>query len=320
MRLPAHLLACIGHTPLIGLNRVAGGLPVEIAVKLEYLNPSGSIKDRIAVRMIEDAERTGALRPGMRIVEASTGNTATSLAFVGAIQGYRVQLFVPRKAHSEERLRIIQAFGATVTTVGEVEPSQAAACGLHGSVVEVTPRLRCLELERSSSDVWWARQFSNPSNAAAHAEGTGREILDQTGGRADAFVASIGTCGTLIGVAEALRARNPDVLIVAVEPRSSPVIKDGKLTVPIIDGISGGLLAYMVEHRVADRIIHVSQPEAIAMAHRLCEEEGLFCGLSSGANVVAALHVARELKAGSRVVTVLPDSRDRYLFTEQLTT
>jgi cysteine synthase A len=243
------------------------------------------------------------------------------LAFVGAIKGYRVRLMVPGSAASEERLRIMRSYGAIVTEV-DISGSgdDKSEGGLHGSVVEKTPRKVCLELEQSSSNVWWARQFSNPSNVAAHAEGTGREILAQTGGRVDAFVAAIGTCGTVIGVAQALRERNPDVLIVAVEPRTSPAIKDGKLTVPIIENISGGLLAEMVEDKVADRIIHIDQGDAIEMAHRLAEEEGLFCGLSSGANVVAALQIAHELGQGKCVATVLADSRDRYLFTEKLTT
>lgn len=322
MQIAEHVLSLIGHTPLVRLNRVARDVEAEVVVKLEYLNPSGSIKDRIALRMIEDAERAGTLRSGMEIVEASTGNTATALAFVGAVKGYRVHLFVPSIAASEERLRILKTYGATVTPV-DISGSgdDKSTGGLHGSIVEKLPRQRCLELERSSPDkVWWARQFSNPSNVAAHAEGTGRELIDQTGGRVDAFAAAIGTCGTLIGVAQTLRRHNPAVQIVAVEPRTSPVIKDGKLTIPIIPGISGGLLAEMVDRKVAQRIIHVDQAEAIEMAHRLCEEEGLFCGLSSGANVVAALRVARELGRGQRVATLLVDSRDRYLFTEKLTT
>lgn len=323
-----NMLSLIGNTPLVRLNRIGRDLEAEIAVKCEYLNPSGSIKDRIALRMIEDAEKAGILRPGMEIVEGSTGNTATALAFVGAIKGYPVRLFVPVNAASEERLRIMKAYGATVVEVDvsldiSGTPNAKSSGALHGSVVEKTPRQRCLDLERSSSNVWWARQFSNPSNVAAHADGTGREILEQTDGKVDAFVAAIGTCGTLIGVAQTLRAHDPGVRIIAVEPRDQPVIKDGKLTVKVTDeniNVAGGLLAEMVEKKVAQRIIQVGQAEAIEMAHRLCEEEGLFCGLSSGANVVAALQVARELKPSQRVVTLLVDSRDRYLFKETLTT
>jgi cysteine synthase A len=325
MSITSSLLSLIGNTPMVRLNRVARDVEAEVLVKIEYLNPSGSIKDRIALRMIEDAERAGILRPGMEIVEGSTGNTATALAFVGAIKGYKVHLFIPTNAASEERLRIMKAYGAVVTLVDvpagwSPGPSTGA---LHGSIVEKTPRQMCLDLEKSRSDVWWARQFSNPSNVAAHADGTGKEILEQTGGKLDAFVAAIGTCGTLIGVAKTLRANDPGVRIVAVEPQDQPVIKDGKLVAEATDtniNIAGGLLKEMVDSKVADRVIQVSQDDAIAMAHRLSEEEGFFCGLSSGANVFAALQIARELGKGHRVVTVLVDSRDRYLFKEKFTT
>ena len=167
-------LSLIGHTPMVRLTRVARDVEAEVLVKIEYLNPSGSIKDRIALRMIEDAERAGTLRPGMEIVEASTGNTATALAFVGAVKGYRVHLFIPNNAASEERLRIMKAYGAVVTMVdvsvdASGTPIAQSAGALHGSVVEKTPRQRCLDLEKSRSDVWWARQFSNPSNVARSA-------------------------------------------------------------------------------------------------------------------------------------------------------
>ena len=321
MQIVTDLLSLIGNTPLVRLDRIGGDAGAEVVVKAEYLNPSGSIKDRIALRMIEDAERAGVLRPGTEIVEASTGNTATSLAFIGAVKGYRVHLFIPANAASEERLRIMKTYGARVTRVDLTGTGDdRSAGGLHGSIVEKAPRRKCRELEQARDDVWWARQFSNPSNVAAHADGTGREIIEQTGGEVDAFVAAIGTCGTLIGVARALRVHNPDVRIIAVEPRTSPAIVDGKLAEPIIEGISGGLLAEMVDKKIADEIVRIDQAEAVGMAHRLCEEEGLFCGLSSGANVVAALRIARELGPGRRVATILPDSRDRYLFTEQLTT
>jgi cysteine synthase A len=318
------LLSLIGRTPMVRLARVAGDVGAEVLVKLEYLNPSGSIKDRIALRMIEEAERAGTLRNGMEIVEASTGNTATALAFVGAVKGYRVHLFIPAAAASEERLRIMKAYGAEVTFTdepGAQSPADAGG-GLHGSVVENVPRQWCLDLERGAPGrVWWARQFCNPANADAHEFGTGREIVTQCDGRVDAFVAAIGTCGTLIGVARALRAANPAVHIAAVEPKSSPLIQNGRLAKPVHNpAIAGGLLSDLVEQKTAQEILLVSQDEAIDMTHRLCREEGLFCGLSGGANVVAALRIARQLKPGQRVVTVLPDNRDRYLFKEQFTT
>ncbi|MDQ7793301.1 MAG: cysteine synthase family protein [bacterium] len=314
------VLDLIGNTPMVRLARLTDGVGAEVLVKLEYLNPSGSIKDRIALRMIDDAERSGRLRPGMRVVEASTGNTATALALVGAVKGYPVTLYVPGSAASEERLRICRSYGAEVVSVDVDGAAHAAGSkGVHGGIAELVPRQICRD-EEARGNTWWARQFSNPSNVAAHRETTGREILEQTGGRVDAFVAAVGTAGTLVGVAQAVRAANPSVRIVAVEPENSRSIKDGKLRVPVIEGISGGILREMFEQRVADQVVVADEAEAITTAYRLAREEGLFCGLSSGANVLAALRVARELGPGQRVVTVLVDSRDRYLFEQRLTT
>ncbi len=320
MNIARSVLELIGNTPMVRLNSVAKGALAEVDAKLEYLNPSGSIKDRIALRMIEDAEREGFLKPGMVIVEASTGNTATALAFVGAAKGYRVRLYVPNMAASEERMRILKAYGVELVIVDLFE-AEGSSGGLHGSIVELAPRQRCLEEERKDPNVWWARQFSNPANSGAHADTTAKEILSQTEGKIDAFVTAIGTCGTVVGVARALRSHNPGIQIVAVEPRTSPAVDEsGKMIIPVIEGVTGGLLLEMVESKIVDRIIRVDQDDAIAMAHRMAQEEGIFCGLSSGANVVAALQVAKLLGPFKRVVTLCVDSRDRYLFKEQLTT
>lgn len=316
------MLQLIGNTPMVRLNKAAGDVRADILVKLEYLNPSGSIKDRIALQMIEQAEREGRLRPGMEIVEASTGNTAAALALVGAVKGYPVRLFVPETT-SEERLKLLESYGARITPVELRLQDAPANAGLHGSVVEIVPRQRCLEEERKRPDkVWWARQFSSAGNSGAHTDTTAREIIEQTDGELDAFVAAVGTGGTVVGVARALRAHVPSARIVAVEPKNMAVIKDGKLTTPVVPGITGGLMLEMLEEGLTDQVLQVDEREAIEMAHRLAEEEGLFCGLSSGANVVGALQVARELELGlgHRVVTLLVDSRDRYLFNETLTT
>ena len=202
MDISSHMLSRIGNTPLVRLSRVARDIDAEVLVKVEYVNPSGSLKDRLALRMIEDAEREGKLRPGMEIVEASTGNTATSLAFVGAVKGYPVHLFIPSNAVSEERLKIMKAYGATVTAVQVSADEDKSKGGLHGSIVEKTPRQVCLDLEQSSPNVWWARQFSNPGNAAAHADGTGREIIEQADGRVDAFVAAMNVKARSLGMAD----------------------------------------------------------------------------------------------------------------------
>ncbi len=308
---------------MIRLKRVTKSIESEVCVKLEYLSPSGSIKDRMALRMIEDAEKSGRLKKGMKIVEASTGNTATALAMVGAAKGYQVAVYIPSSAESEERARIIKSFGAEVVLVEIDDPNNEflKSKGIHGAVAEVIPRQVCLAAEKAEPDkIWWARQFSNPSNVAAHRETTGQEILEQTDGKVDVFVTALGTGGTLTGVSQALRAHNPKVRIVAVEPKHSRTIQNGKLKIPIIEGVSGGIMLELDQKKIADEIVAVDEDDAIHMAHRLAEEEGLFCGLSSGGNVFAALQVAKTLGPGKRVVTLLVDHRDRYLFRERWTT
>ena len=312
----------IGNTPMVRLQRLTKDIEAEVLVKVEYLNPSGSIKDRVALRMIRDAEREGHLKAGMEIIEATTGNMGAALAFVGAACGYPLTMYVPKSVLSEERIRLCQAYGAKVVRVDieDVIHDSTFPKGVHGSRVELIPRRVCLQRERADKNVWWARQFSNPSNKLAHKDGTGAEILKQTDGHIDAFITALGTGGTLLGVAEALREANCKAKIVAVEPEGHRTIVDGKLTLPIIEGVSGGLMKEIVDRNIVDEVISVNEEAAIQTAHQLAEQEGLFCGLSSGANVYAALQIARRLKKGQRVVTILVDSRDRYLFTERLTT
>lgn len=243
MKIADSVLELIGSTPMVRLKKVTKGIDAEVVAKLEYLNPSGSIKDRIALRMVEDAEKQGKLKPGMKIIEASTGNTATSLALVSAVKGYDVAVYIPSSANSDERTRIIKCYDAEVVPVEIDDPHNEflKSKGIHGSVAEVIPRQVCLHEETSNPNrIWWARQFNNPSNVAAHRETTGKEILEQTDGKVDAFVTAIGTAGTLTGVSQALRVHNPKVKIYAVEPKNSRTIKDGKLKIPIIEGISGG--------------------------------------------------------------------------------
>jgi cysteine synthase A len=323
MKIADSVLDLVGQTPMVRLNRIAREIEAEILVKLEYLNPSGSIKDRIALKMIRQAEEEGLLHEGSRIVEASTGNTATSLAFVAAVLGYDLTVYMPTASASEERVRLVESYGASVVTVDVDNPAEREKMkdqGIHGSVVELIPREICLQQEREVPDTWWARQFSNQCNYLAHQQTTAAEILDQTDGRLDAFITSIGTAGTLLGVGLALREQAPSAQIVAVEPAASRTIEGGRLKIPIIEDISGGLMLELTERGVIDQVIPVSEPDAIDMAHRLAQEEGLFCGISSGANVAASLQVAREMGPGSRIVTLLVDSRDRYLFRERYTT
>ncbi|MFC2029038.1 PLP-dependent cysteine synthase family protein [Chloroflexota bacterium] len=317
------ILDNIGCTPLVRLNKVIGDIDAEILVKVEYLNPSGSIKDRIALCMISTAEREGKLKPGYTIVEATTGNTGASLCFVGAAKGYKLRMFTPKFTASPERIKIMRMYGAEIEVVDTEAFMREAGennSGAHGGKIEVIPRQKCLELETSDPTVWWARQFNNPDNCNAHRDGTGREIIEQTDGNVDAFVASVGTGGTLMGVTQALKQINSNVEIYAVEPEEVPHLKTGMENVPIIPGINDGILLDISKEDITNGVISISNQEAIAMAHNMAEQEGLFCGISSGANVLAAIQVAKQLGKGARVVTVLPDNRYRYTSLEKYTT
>lgn len=314
------VLDLIGNTPMVRLNSVTRGLDCEILAKLEYMNPSGSIKDRIALRMIESAEKKGLLKPGHKIVEASTGNTGISLSLVATLKGYEMIVLMPKHVASRERTKMMECYGAQIKLIDPETVHSSCDTSVHGGLVELTPRVRCRDMEARGPNVWWARQFNNPDNVAAHRQTTGKEILRQTKGRVDAFVASVGTGGTLMGVAEALRPAIPQVQIVAVEPAGTPLLAEGRDRIPIIEGISDGLLLDILDSGLVDEVIRVTDEEAIAMAHQLAQKEALFCGISSGANVFAALDVAGRLGEGTTIVTVLPDSRDRYLSTERYIT
>ncbi|MCC6188488.1 MAG: PLP-dependent cysteine synthase family protein [Anaerolineales bacterium] len=328
MKIANSMLDLIGQIPLVRLNRIGQGVGAEILVKPEFLNPSGSIKDRIARLMIEQAEACGALKAGMAVIEATTGNTGTALAFVAAVKGYCMRAFSPAMVANRSRTAIMIAFGAAVQAV-DIEPYTAHDQGnndgggvdasVHGGHVELLPRQVCLDLEKERNDLWWARQFSNPSNVAAHRDGTAQEILDMTEGQLDAFVASVGTGGTILGVAQALKQHNPHISIIAVEPAGKAMMGDPE-DYPMIPGISDGIIPQIFSSKIVDRVISITDKDAIDMAHQLAELEGMFCGMSSGANVLASTMVARELGVGKRVVTVLPDSRDRYLEVEKYTT
>jgi cysteine synthase A len=321
LKIANSMLDLIGDIPLVRLNRVGADTGAELLVKPEFLNPSGSIKDRIAKRMLENAEADGRLQAATRIIEATTGNTGTALAFVAAVKGHPFTAYAPTRVANRSRMAIMQAYGAQLETVdAEAYAAQRKTdTSVHGGRIELTGRQVCLDLEREQPGVWWARQFSNPDNTGAHRDWTAKEILEQTDGRLDAFVASVGTGGTLLGVAEALKAHNPGILIVGVEPAGSPMLGAPE-DYPIIPGISDGIIPQIWDSKLVDRVFTVTDEEAIAQAHALAEQEGIFCGMSSGANVVACLRLAREVGPGKRIVTVLPDSRDRYLEVEKYTT
>jgi cysteine synthase A len=327
MKIYDSILQAIGNTPMVRLNRVARGAAANILVKCEYLNPSGSLKDRIALRMIEEAEKAGKLKDGGTVTESSTGNTAIALSFVCAARGYKAVMHMPRGWATKDRLQILDAYGAEVieVSVGEEIEKELAGKSVHGGVVEVMPRRKALEMEKNNPGVWWARQALNPDNTNAHRDATGREIIEQTDGKVDVFIAAVGTGGTLSGVTEALKEINPSVKIYGVEPESSSLFKMGaeirkymeKYGIP---GVGGLIVEELEKKGVVDEVFLVADKDAIEMAHRLCEEEGLFCGMSSGANVHVALQVAQDYGGDQNIVTILPDNRYRYFAAEHFTT
>ncbi len=307
------ILELIGNTPMVRLRKVTSG---DLRVKLEYLNPSGSLKDRIALRMIEEAERSKKLKKGFTIVDASTGNTGIALSFVGTMKGYKVVIYHPALGGvSRERVEIMRSYGAEVRLV-ETE-STSTEKSVNGAEIENPLREMCRQLEKRDPTVWWAHQFSNPANILAHNE-TGREILAQTKGKVDTFVAAIGTGGTLMGVSEALRRQNPEVRIVGVQPASSKESILPGMPFPRSE-VSGGIISDMLERGLVSEVVRVGDHDAIEMAHRLRKQEGLFCGVSSGANVLVAKKEA-EQDHDKTVVTVLPDNGDRYLSEEHFVT
>jgi len=318
-------LDLIGNTPMVRLRRVASDVEASVYAKCEFLNPSGSIKDRMALRMVEEAEKKGELKRGGTIVDATSGNTGPALSFVGSMKGYKVKLLIPAKwageYNPENRVRIMECYGAEVETfstegheklIDGLSPSESSAA------VFAIGMKKCYDMQRSDSMIWWANQSDNPENAQAHKQTTGREILEQLDNKVDAWVASIGTAGTILGVAEALREKIGGVRVVGLEPEDARVAewsRSGSMNrYRAAVGLppSKSLVDVMLEKGLPDEILTVKDEDARAMMSRLCCEEGLFCGMSSGANVYAALKIAKKLGRGANVVTVLVDRRDRY--------
>jgi cysteine synthase A len=293
------VLDCIGDTPLIRFARVVPEGAAEVCGKLESKNPAGSVKDRPALSMVLAAESSGALKAGATIVEATSGNTGISLAMIAASRGYRCILVMPDDM-SLERRRILRAYGADVVLT-------PAADGMSAAVA------RAKAIRASTSDAWSSSQFDNPANPEAHARTTAEEILRQTGGSLTAFVAGVGTGGTVSGVGRVLKERVPGVKIVAVEPSGSAVLSGGAPGLHGIQGIGAGFEPQNFDRAVVDEIVTVNDVAAEKMARRLAREEGLLVGPSAGANAHAAIEVARKLGTG-RVVTILCDSGERYLY------
>jgi cysteine synthase len=300
-RIYDNITELIGNTPLVRLRNVTDEGAAEVVVKLEAFNPLSSVKDRIAISMVTEAEKAGEIKPGDTIVEATSGNTGIGLAFVAAAKGYKCTLVMP-DSFSVERRKLLQALGAelilTPAPLGIKEAQRVA-----GEYAEKTP------------GAWLSKQFDNPANTKVHRETTAQEILRDTGGQVDAIVAGVGTGGTVTGIGQVFKKEKPNVKIVAVEPVESPVLKGGTHSPHKLQGIGAGLIPSIYDANVVDDIVDVTFDDAAATARRLAREEGIFVGISSGAIAWAALQVAKQLGTGKRVVVVLPDTGERYLST-----
>jgi len=297
------ILEVIGNTPLIRLNRIGRGLRPTLLAKLEYLNPGGSVKDRIGVAMLEAAEKAGRIKLGGTIIEGTSGNTGMGLALAAAIKGYRCIFTMPDKM-SQEKIDSLRALGAEViVTPTEVDHDDPRS---YHSVA--------LRLSREIPNSLYPNQYENPANAEAHYKTTGPEIWEQTEGRLTAVVIGVGTGGTITGVGRMLKERAPEALVVAVEPASSPVLSGGAPGPHKIQGIGAGFVPEVLDRAVVDEVLSVGDEDALEMARLLAKEEGILAGISAGANVWAALEVAaRPELAGKRVVTVVCDSGERYM-------
>jgi cysteine synthase A len=298
MRVADNVVDLVGQTPMVRLGRLSPAGGAEIWVKLEFLNPGGSIKDRAALGIVLDAERRGVLRAGSTIVEATAGNTGVGLALIGVNRGYKVRLYVP-EGFAEEKCILMRGLGATVVRTPEAE-------GIAGAI------RRALQFERETDGAFAALQFENPANPDFHEQTTATEIWEQMEGRIDAWVAGVGSAGTFTGVARFLKKFQPSVINAAVEPQGS-VLQGGLPGRHKVEGIGVSFVPVTFDRSACDRIIKVMDDSAFAMVKRLAAEEGIFAGSSAGAMVYAAVEIARELGAGKRVVTVIPDSAERYL-------
>ncbi len=298
LRVADDVMQLVGETPILQLKRLVPAGAAQVYAKLEYLNPGGSVKDRAAIGIIQRAEKQGKLRPGGTIVEATAGNTGIGLALIGVNRGYKVALFVPER-FSEEKVMLMRALGAEVTRTPDAE-------GMEGAI------LRANELAASDPNAFMAAQFENPANPDYHYETTGREIFEQMEGRIDAVVIGAGTAGTFTGVARYLKERLPRVLAIAVETQGS-VLGGGKPGNHKVEGIGTSFVPQNFDRSVCDEVIKVMDPDAFDMVKQLASREGVLAGSSGGANVFASLQVARRLGPGKRVVTMIPDSAERYL-------
>lgn len=303
-KIAKQLTELIGNTPLLELNKFskAQGIETPIVAKVEFFNPGGSVKDRIALAMIEDAEKNGTLKPGATIIEPTSGNTGVGLALVSAVKGYHLILTMP-ETMSVERRNLVKAYGAEVVLTPGTE-------GMKGAIRKAE------ELRDNTPGAIILQQFENKANPAKHYATTGPEIWEQTEGKVDIFVAGVGTGGTVSGIGKALKEKNPDVRIIAVEPKTSPVLNGGQSGPHKIQGIGAGFIPATYNGDVVDEVYDVDNDDAIRTGRELAQQEGLLVGISSGAAAYAASQIAlRPENKGKRIVVLLPDTGERYLST-----
>ena len=299
------ILEAIGHTPMIRLQHMTSTEDAEILVKFEGLNVGGSIKTRTALNMILDAEAHGLLHEDTVIVEPTSGNQGIGLALVGAVRGYRVKIIMPDSV-SEERRKLVEHYGAEVILVHD-----------DGNIGQCIEECLALALKMKAEDphVFVPQQFENPANPAIQRSGTGAEILEQVNGPIHGFCSGIGTGGTITGIGEVLRAKNPDMTIWAVEPENAAILSGGSIGTHVQMGIGDGVIPAILNQEIYDDVCIVKDEEALQVSKDLAAKEGLMCGISSGTNVAAALRLAKKLGRGKTVVTVLPDTAERYFST-----
>ena len=303
MNIAKSITDLIGNTPLLELQNLSRGLPARVAVKLEFFNPGSSVKDRIALAMVEAAEREGKIKPGTTIVEATSGNTGIGLAMVCAAKGYKLVITMP-ESMSKERKMLLRAYGAELVLT-------PAAEGMNGAIAKAE------EFVKNHPETYFMpRQFDNPANPEIHRQTTAEEIWRDTDGNVDIFVAGVGTGGTLSGVGEVLKSRKPAVQVYAVEPAGSPVLSGGQKGAHLIQGLGAGFVPKTLNTDIYDGVITVSNEDAMATARALADKEGILAGISSGAAVWSALQLAAKPEnAGKLIVTVLPSYGERYLST-----
>lgn len=300
-----NILEAVGNTPLIRLNRMTDDNSAEVLVKYEAVNIGGSVKTRTALKMIEDAEERGMIGPDTVIVEPTSGNQGIGLALIGAVRGYRTRIIMPDSV-SEERMKLVQNYGAEVIRIHD-----------EGNIGECIEKCLQTALDMAASDpnVFVPQQFENPANVKAHRDGTGKEILEQLEGPVHGFCSGIGTGGTITGVGEMLKEQFPDIKIWAIEPEHAAILAGGSIGTHIQMGIGDGVIPGILNQTIYDDICIITDEEALQTAKEIACREGLMCGISSGTNVAAALKMAKKLGKGKTVVTILPDTSERYFST-----